>query len=268
MLLYGITTIIRFKYYLILWSFMDIKLILQEAGLAGNETKVYLTLLDLGSALAGEITKKSGVNRTNVYDALDRLIEKGLASYVIKANRKYFEATPPERIVNYLDDRENEIRAKRELIKLALPELELKRKLSKEPQEATVYKGTKGMKSIAEDVLNTKKTLLVFGAEGKFMELFTHYAEQWHMRRGNLKILIKIIYNEKARTKKSNMQFPLLERRFNPGIYNTPATTWVYGDKIAIIVWSEQPLATLIRSKEVASSYKQFFEILWNTSKP
>ena len=36
---------------------MDPKLALQEADLTGNEAKIYLALLELGSALAGEITK-------------------------------------------------------------------------------------------------------------------------------------------------------------------------------------------------------------------
>ena len=157
---------------------MEVKSILEEVGLAGNEVKVYLALLDLGSALAGEITKKSGVNRTNVYDTLDKLIEKGLVSYVIKANRKYFEAASPERLINYLDEREEDIKRKRELVNSILSELRKKRNLSKESQEATIYKGKKGLKSIAEDVLNTRKELLIFGAEGGFVELFTHYAKQ------------------------------------------------------------------------------------------
>lgn len=246
---------------------MEVKSILEEVGLAGNEVKIYLTLLDLGSALAGEITKKSGVNRTNVYDTLDKLIEKGLVSYVIKANRKYFEAGSPERIIAYLDERGQEIKRKRDLVNSVINELETRRKLNKESQEATIYKGKKGLESIAEDVLKTKKELLVFGAEGKFVELFTHYAKQWHMRRGKLKILLKIIYNEKVRTKKSKETFPILQMRFNHNIYDTPATTWIYGDKIAIIIWSGQPLATLIRSKDVAYSYKQFFYVLWNSSK-
>ena len=246
---------------------MDLKILLEEAGLAGNEAKVYLALLELGSALAGEITKKSGVNRTNVYDALDKLTEKGLATYVIQANRKYFEAVSPERIIKYLEEKEKDIQRKKELINSNLAELELKRKLGKEPQEATIYKGKKGLKSIAEDVLKTKKDLLVFGAEGKFVDIFTHYAQQWHMRRGKLKIPVKIIYNEKIRNKKSKSKFPILEMKFNSNIYETPATTWVYGDKVAIIVWSDQPVATLIRSKEVSNSYKQFFNILWNDSK-
>lgn len=246
---------------------MDPTIALKEAGLSGNEVKVYLALLDLGSALAGDITKRSGVNRTNVYDSLDRLIEKGMASYVIKANRKYFEAAPPEHIIKYLDEKENEIKAKKKIINSVLPDLELKRKLSQQPQEATIYKGRKGLKSIAEDVLNSKKEHLVFGAEGKFVELFTHYAQQWHMRRAKLKIPTRIIYNERIRKEKTKAGFKICKMRFISKIYESPATTWVYGDKVAIITWPDQPIATLIRSKEVAKSYKQFFEILWNHSK-
>ncbi|MEK6901127.1 MAG: helix-turn-helix domain-containing protein, partial [Nanoarchaeota archaeon] len=173
---------------------MDVKAALESIGISGNEVKVYLALLDLGSALAGEITKRSGVNRTNVYDALDRLTDRGLVSYVIKANRKYFEATTPDRLIKYMEEKEQEIKNKKDLITSILPELENKRKLSREPQEATIYKGRQGLKSVAEDVLNTRKPLFVFGAEGKFVQLFTHYAEQWHMRRGKLNIPLKIIF--------------------------------------------------------------------------
>jgi len=246
---------------------MNIKTILEEAGLAKNEVKVYLAMLDLGSTLAGEITKKSNVNRTNVYDDLNKLIEKGLVSYVIKANRKYFEAAPPERIIKYLDEKELELKRKKELVSSVLTDLEARRKINKEPQEATIYQGKKGLKSIAEDVLKTKKELFVFGAEGKFVEIFTHYAQQWHMRRKTSKIPMKIIYDEKIRAKKSKSKFSILQMRFNAKVYDTPATTWIYGSKIAIIVWSDQPIATLIRSKDVADSYKQFFNIFWNSSK-
>ncbi len=180
---------------------MNINAILQQTGLTGNETKVYLAILDLGSALAGEITKRSGINRTNVYDALDRLIEKGMASYVIQANRKYFEATPPEQILSYLEEQQTEIENKKQNINSIIPELAARRKLGKEPHEATVYKGKRGIKSVAEDVLRTKKEMFVYGAEGSFVKLFTHYAKQWHMRRGKLNIPLKIIFREELRKK-------------------------------------------------------------------
>ncbi|MFH1439663.1 MAG: helix-turn-helix domain-containing protein [Candidatus Woesearchaeota archaeon] len=251
---------------------MSLNPILKEIGLAGNESKVYLALLDLGSALAGEITKKSGVNRTNVYDALDKLIEKGLVSYVIEANRKYFEAEKVERFMSFLEEKEKTILDKKKLLNKILPELKEKRKLSKEPQEATIFKGRKGLKSIAEDIINTKKEFLVFGAEGKFKDLFPHYIENWHKRRAKANINIKIIFNESVRKKKLKKtttrknRWKKISMKFTKQ-EETPATTWVYGDKVVIVVWSEQPLATLIRSKDVAKSYRHFFNVLWENAR-
>lgn len=245
---------------------MELILRLQDIGLPASEAKVYLALLDVGSATAGILAKKSEVNRTNVYDALEGLIKKGMVRYVIKANRRYFEAHAAERMLKYLGEKEAEVQKKKHLLTTLLPELEARRKLTKDPQEAVVYKGKEGLKSIAEDVLKTKKELFVFGAEGRFMELFKHYAEQWHIRRGTLKIPITIIFNEKVRAKKAHAHFPRSRIRFNAALYETPATTWIYGEKAAIIVWSDQPIATLIRSNAVAQSYKQCFEVLWKNS--
>src|SRR3989338_10345709 len=108
--------------------------ILQEIGLSNTEVKVYLALLELGSALAGEITKKSEVNRTNVYDALERLIEKGLVTYVISANRKVFEPVNPEMLREILKD-------KQEKLSSVINELQLKYKTSRSKEEATIFKG-------------------------------------------------------------------------------------------------------------------------------
>ena len=60
--------------------------LLAEFGLTRNEIRVYLTLLKMGSALAGEITEKTGIHRRNIYDSLERLQEKGLVSFVIINN--------------------------------------------------------------------------------------------------------------------------------------------------------------------------------------
>jgi len=246
---------------------MEINLKLKEAGLAENEIKVYLALLKLGSVTAGEISKTSEVNRTNVYDSLERLIEKGLIGFVIKSNRKHFEAKTPEFLINYFETKEKELKDKKEIIRSILPEIKIIRKLNEEKQEAVIYKGMKGLKSIAEDVIKTKKDIFVFGAEGNFGKLFGDYFEQWHLKRKLNKIPLKIIFNEKIRKKKENWKFFLSEIRFNSFLEDTPATTWIYGTKVVIIIWSEHPIATLIESDNVAKSYRQFFNILWNNSK-
>jgi len=63
---------------------------LEKLGFTLNETKTYLNLLNLGSCLASDLAKKTGLHRRPVYDALNRLIEKGLVSYTIKTGKKYY----------------------------------------------------------------------------------------------------------------------------------------------------------------------------------
>jgi sugar-specific transcriptional regulator TrmB len=246
---------------------MEVEKILREAGLAGNEAKVYTALLDLGSVTAGEIAKSSGVNRTNVYDALRSLADKGLVGHVKKAERMYFEAASPHKFLHYLEEREEEVRERRQALEEIVPELETKRTLSKEQQEAAVYTGVKGLKTVAEDVLRSGDELLVFGAEGHFMEIFRTYSRNWHMRRANARVHMKIIYSDRLRALKSREPLPFSEMRFNPMLYDVPSTTWVYGDKTALIIWSRHVVATVIRSSEVASSYRQFFRALWRGSR-
>lgn len=246
---------------------MEVERILREAGLAGNEVKVYLALLDLGSVTAGEIAKVSGVNRTNVYDALRSLAEKGMVSHIKKAERRYFEAASPHNFIHYLEEKEGEVREKRQTLEEIVPELEMKRTMSREQQEATVYTGRKGLKTVAEDVLREGKELLVFGAEGEFMKIFRYYSRNWHRRRAQSRIPLKIIYSEKLRKEKSGEQIPVAEMRFNPMLYDTPATTWVYGEKVAVILWSDHPVVTVIRSGKASKSYRQFFREMWRGSR-
>ncbi len=234
--------------------------ILKEIGLSETETKIYLALLELGSALAGEITKKSGVNRTNVYDALERLIEKGLVTYVISANRKVFEPVQPERLKEILVEKEDKLDS-------IMNDLKLKYKLSREKEEATIFKGKKGIKSIFEDILKEKKDLFVYGAESRFADVFPAYQKHWNDRRAKLKIKVKMIYNEKVRKRKVEEKLKLLSMRFLPKHYDFPSMVMIYGSNVVTIVWIDLPFGFMIRSKESAKSYMHFFDILWNVAK-
>ena len=235
--------------------------ILQESGLTFNESKVYLALLELGSAMAGEITKKSGVNRTNVYDALERLIEKGLVTFVIEANRKVFEAVNPQRLLEILDE-------KKQTIKTSMQELQEKYQSSKSNETATIFKGRKGLKAIFEDVLNEKKTIYIYGS-GKFLELFPNYAVNWSNRREKLKIQQKILYSESLRKKRSKLkkQWKHYSPKFLPKEYEFPSSMFIYGDKVVTIIWGEPPVAFMIQSKEAVKSNMNFFNLLWGIAK-
>lgn len=241
--------------------------VLKKIGLTENEVKVYFSLMEMGATPAGDLIKKTELHRTAVYDLLERLIEKGLVTYILIGKIKHFEAVEPSHLLSYIEQKKDELDDyKREIEKL-LPELNLKRKLSKESQEAAIFKGKKAIKAIAEDVLRAGKEMYVYGAEGKLKQFFPVYYSHFHMRRLKKKINIKIIYCEKVREQQRHQELKNIEIKYLPDEFETPANTWIYGEKVAIIVWSEQPVATLIRSKEVAKAYHTNFGLLWGLAK-
>ena len=73
--------------------------LLKEIGLTDSEIKVYVALLEIGSSSKGPIVDKSGVASSKIYELLEKLMQKGLVSQVIKSNVKYFEAAPPKRLL-------------------------------------------------------------------------------------------------------------------------------------------------------------------------
>ncbi len=233
---------------------------LNEFGLSNTEAKVYLALIELGRSQAGAITKTSNVNRTNVYDALERLIEKGLVSYVAENNIRFFEAASPERLKEIIDEKQAKLG---NIIK----DLKKRYAAGKKDEDATVFRDKKGIKSIFEDVLKEKQELLVYGAESKFKGMFPFYQKHWNDERARLGIRVKMIYNEKVRAEKKKEHLKLIKMKFLPKNYDFPSMVMIYADKVVTVVWTEVPFAFLIKSKEAVKSNINFFKLLWKTAK-
>ena len=56
----------------------------------------------------------------------------------------------------------------------------------------------------------------------------------------------------------------LTEVKILPKEYMTPTHISIVGDKVGIILWSEEPLGILIENKEIADSFRSYFKLLWN----
>ncbi len=227
-------------------------------GLTRMEAKIYDALLELGPSLAGLITRKSGIHRRSVYDALERLIQKGLVGYIVKNNRKYFEATNPERLVDLLKEKEATVRE-------LLPQLQAKYKQQKEKSETIFYRGKNGLKNIFEDQLAVAKEILIISASSLAKEVLRYYFQSYDKRRVQKKIKIKLLYSGKERRERN---IKLAEVKYLPKDYDNPASMNIYADRVAIIHWSkENPFVILIRDKEIAEGYKSHFNLLWKIAK-
>ena len=232
---------------------------LKSAGLSPNESKCYIALLSLGSASANEISRKSGIHRVAVYDALRGLREKGLVSQVLKTNKMLFEAVNPERISEILKEKEEELERVRNQIPLLLKHFHS----AKEKQEVHSFKGSAGIKTILQDMLKSKTEILDFGAEYRVKEFLKNYYNHWEKERLKNKIKMRIVGNIKIRP----IRMRLTEIKYVPEKFTSSVSTYVYENKVAMIMWVESPIGVIIEHQAVAESYRNYFEYLWSVSK-
>lgn len=247
---------------------MDSKL-LEQAGLTPNESKVYFTLLNLKQAGATKISERCGLFRTLVYDILTKLIEKGLVSYIIKSKKRIYIASNPKRLLELLKEKER-------LIKETLPKLN---ELFEKPTEECLveqYEGKEGAKSVIEDAFNDAlsgkiKEFLFFGATGKAIETIGYYYIHMVKKAEKMKLPYRIdfrgVWSSKLETievlksigKKENHRF--FPRGYEP---TTPAI--IYGNKVVFMGGINKPFTILIKNKELAKSFKHYFEFIWANS--
>jgi sugar-specific transcriptional regulator TrmB len=227
---------------------------LKQAGLTENESKVYLALLDLGPSLAGQISRKTGMHRRTVYDTTEMLIKKGLIGYILQNNRRLFQASNPQRILDIIKEKQN-------ILSPFVAELSQRFTSTKEKEETNFYKGKEGLKTVFEDQLNAKE-ILVLGASPKAYDVLKFYFKWYDKKRKSKKIKARIIASNKKLT-----NIPLSEIRYLPEKYSNPVSVNIYDDKTAIILWAAQPLAIVIKNKEISEGYKNYFELMWRIAK-
>jgi sugar-specific transcriptional regulator TrmB len=234
----------------------NIEKALENTGLSGNEVKVYLTLNKHGSMKAGKISKEAKLDRSSVYNAIKLLMEKGLVSYVLVGKVKWFQAVGPKRILEYLKEKEEDI-------KEILPELQETHKANKVEGQVRLFKGIKGIKSVFLDIIRNGEDNYVFGSEGQFSENMPEFAYQFKRMKKEKKIKTYMI----CRKDKPEIDVQTAYHKYLPKITESPAVTNIYGDKIAIIIWTDEPEAVVIENKAAAKAYKSYFDFMWKNGK-
>ena len=231
--------------------------VLEELGLNNGEVRVYLSLLKLGSVTVARLKEDTGLHRTTIYDFLEKLLNKGLANYVIKNNVKFYKASDPKKLFELLKEKEDHVRG-------ILPVLA---KISNAPKgevQVEVYKGREGLKTILNDVLRVGKDYVIFGVdESLFRERFEVFLEQFFKQEKRIGFKERILTSEDAKFvyDKSTAFY-----RFMPREFFNPTPTFVWGNNVAIMIW--EPLTVIkIHHPSVAESYRHYFNLLWAIAK-
>src|SRR6185369_2730062 len=82
---------------------------LEGLGLSPNEAKIYETLVERGESGVSDIAIAAQVHRRNAYDALQRLIDKGLCFQIFSTTENKYNAVDPEKLIELLGEKQEKL---------------------------------------------------------------------------------------------------------------------------------------------------------------
>lgn len=243
--------------------------ILENIGLTKNESTVYLSLLAIGISKTGEILMHSKLNSGKIYEILESLKNRGLASESIVNKVRYFTAAPPSQILEYLRKKKEDIEKEEQEIKELIPKLEKSRNDITKSSKAITYTGIRGIKTAADEALDTIKKgdkILAMGVTEKKDKRFNDFWQGWSERRISKKIIAKHLFSERENYFDIFKKMKYTETKVLEGL--TPVTIDIFGeDKVLILNYNEPFSCTMIYDKNTATSFKNFFYQLWKVAK-
>lgn len=234
-------------------------------GFSRKESLVYVALLDLGRGTATEISKKTGINRTTIYDIVSELEKIGLVVQVAGVKKKTYRPEPPEKLPVILEKKAAQLREMAKQSEGLVSMLQtVAAKIPNKPK-IKVYEGESGLRSLYDASLLCKTFIRSFLAADAVEAFDPEYVHSYFERRAQKGINIRGILNdtEASRGYKTKSKQLLREIHLVPKEkMNIVPEVYIYDDTISIFSIKER-LGVSIESKDIADAFKKLYDLAW-----
>lgn len=232
---------------------------------------MYEALVERGESSISEIALAAGIHRRNAYDAMQRLIDKGLCFQIVSSKENLYNAVDPDKLTELLAEKQHALAA-------ALPALKKKFGMRVAPEEAYIYRGLEGQKNIFRDILRTDEDSYFLGAKGGWMDSRLDASRVEFFREANSKkIAFYGLYDHEVRARPELVEgfTGALEYRFLPEGYSSASGIEIFGDYVVsyteldLGITSDDVVFFVMRSTSLAESYRTWFKFMWeHATKP
>ena len=241
--------------------------ILTKLDLSKNEAKIYETLLDIGQSTIGNIAKTANINRRNVYDSMDRLIEKGLVFEIKETRETIYSPVDPKKLQELIKEKETALLS-------VMPQMLSLYQNKSHRNDIFIYKGLEGWKNYMRDILRVGEDVYTIGGNGvwtdnrlsQFLDFFVKEAEKKN-------IGFNILFNNEVKERDADILRAIESNHaFLSKDYSMPCVVEIFGDHVVIFSnlssakIDETASFTVIVNKSIADTFRVWFQMMWNVS--
>jgi sugar-specific transcriptional regulator TrmB len=245
---------------------------LQVLGIEPEATTVYVELTKQGPSSALQISKITGISRTQTYRRLEELQSSGLASAEQLSYGTLFRPLPFENVEALLAQRE----AETTIAKSSMGDMinVLQHMAGSAGHKATVqhYYGLAGLKQVNWNLTKADKEFRIFEAAHLSQhpdKAFARRHREQCMERGLTSYDLTNNTSIKAKDLEPFEPSRTFLRHIGPEILTLNFEVYVYNDVVALLDYSKgQQLAMEIHHPALHAMMRQLFEAMWGIASP
>ncbi len=248
---------------------------LKEIGFTKGQIEVYSAVLELGISTINKIHEKTGIERRNIYDILNKLIEKGFISYTTEKGKRTYQCTHPSKLLEEIKEKESVLKE----LEQEIPKIKDLFNLSKPEIRAEVFRGNEAIKSMLNEVLEHKESFWIggncFDNEAAPIGLRLWWHNNWMGRRVEKKHIMHDLVDYGTYIKGVKGLEPGNIREHKKQYYkfctlpkdmSSPLVIIIFGNKVAQVLWGKQSFAFVLESEKIKESFMRYFRHFWKDS--
>jgi len=234
--------------------------LLGSLGISEIEADVYVDLLVWRNSKANDIADRIKKHRSNVYEALKKLLERGFISKVTEEGIGLYTIGDPILLFNYIEDKEDAL--KEEILKVS------NLKKNKEEKKASISYGVHNIQRVLSSILEQKKEILIETnpIEEAIEILGNRFIEEERIKSAKEQPFTKILYLKyfsgiENMVKQNNVEVRYLNEKNKSEIVNI-----ICGDLTYFIVFKDPLTVIEIKESHIAEHFRNIFMLLWNNA--
>lgn len=242
----------------------NINRVLQTLGFSKNEAAIYFALVKYGELSISSIATKAEVNRRNVYDSVQRLIEKGVVFEILERNETRLQAVDPNKLREIVEEKER-------LLTSILPDLNKLHSAHPEERAVYIYRGVEGWRNYMRDILRLGEDFYCIGGKGAWLDSRLSSFTPQFLKEAKRK---KISYYHLFDSEVKEVQHEIVKNvgknfRFLPAEFSTPVSVDIFGNRVNICSElkiggvEDDMTVTVIVNSAVAEAYRTWFKFMW-----
>jgi len=237
----------------------------ERLGLSPNEVRIYFALLDGKEMGASDISVEAKVHRRNVYDTLNRLLDKGLVFQIIQKGENLYRPVHPHKLLELVRDQEEQVNA-------ILPDLSATFEAVPTQDAAFIYKGIEGFKNYMRDMVRVGEDTYFLGAKGLWYSpgISPSFLQDFKRTMDDKHLSYKTLYDPRVPAALPHALDDVGgEYRVLPKGFDTVGVMDVFGDHIVMFTsvdvgnFGEDGTIFVVINHDLAESYRQWFRFIW-----